>query len=159
MNELSKPTSFKTFSPSDQTSKVYKLTIINIIGVFLCTMLIKFLAPIIHLAGLSSYRKLIIVFARRPYFYFALYNMLFTKVPYFKYIFTTQNFGTPCSCDGKLDMWWDWRLRTAASTGLFFVPAWLWCGPWYEGIRLALTPNLSTRTLWQPPVLWQQRYL
>jgi hypothetical protein len=47
----------------------------------------------------------------------------------------------------------DWRLRTAASTGLLFIPGWcamctmVW---WY---RLGLTPNLSTRELWQPPVL------
>jgi hypothetical protein len=46
----------------------------------------------------------------------------------------------------------DWRLRTAASTGLLFIPGdcdvdhgwWYWLG---------LTPNLSTRALWQPPVL------
>jgi hypothetical protein len=37
---------------------------------------------------------------------------------------------------------WDWRLRTAASTGLLFIPGWLWCGPWYDGIDWGLTPNL-----------------
>jgi hypothetical protein len=49
-------------------------------------------------------------------------------------------------------MEWDWRLRTAASTGLSFIPGWLmramvwWC-------RLGLTSNLATRVLWQPPAL------
>jgi hypothetical protein len=31
-------------------------------------------------------------------------------------------------------MGWDLRLRSAASTGLFFNPGWLWCGPCYDGI-------------------------
>jgi hypothetical protein len=31
-------------------------------------------------------------------------------------------------------MGWDWRLRTAASTGLLFIPRWLRCGPWYDVI-------------------------
>jgi hypothetical protein len=47
-------------------------------------------------------------------------------------------------------MGWEWRLRTADSIGLLFIPGWLRCGPWY---RLGLTPNSSTRALWQPPVL------
>jgi hypothetical protein len=51
-------------------------------------------------------------------------------------------------------MGWDWRLRTAACTGLLFISGWLRCGPWYDGIyRLGLTHNLPTRALWQPPVL------
>jgi hypothetical protein len=32
-------------------------------------------------------------------------------------------------------MGWDWRLRTAASTGLLFIPGWLQCRPWYDGIN------------------------
>jgi hypothetical protein len=54
---------------------------------------------------------------------------------------------------GKLAMMgWDWRLRTAASTGLLFILGWfaMWTMVWYW---LRLTPNLSTRALWQPPVL------
>jgi hypothetical protein len=35
---------------------------------------------------------------------------------------------------GRLVIEWDWRLRTAAVTGLLFIPGWLWCGPWYDGI-------------------------
>jgi hypothetical protein len=50
----------------------------------------------------------------------------------------------------------DWRLRTAASTGLLFIPRWfamwtmMWRLWWYW---LRLTPNLSTGALCQPPVL------
>jgi hypothetical protein len=29
---------------------------------------------------------------------------------------------------------WDWSLTTAASTGLLFIPGWLRCGSWYDGI-------------------------
>jgi hypothetical protein len=47
----------------------------------------------------------------------------------------------------------DWRLRTAASYGPFVHPRVI-CdvdhGWWYQ---LGLSPNLSTRALWQPPVL------
>jgi hypothetical protein len=31
-------------------------------------------------------------------------------------------------------MGWDWRLKTAASTGLLFISGWLRCGPWYDDI-------------------------
>jgi hypothetical protein len=50
-------------------------------------------------------------------------------------------------------MGWDWRLRTAASTGLFFIPRVIamWTMVWWY--RLGITPNSSTRVLWQPPVL------
>jgi hypothetical protein len=45
---------------------------------------------------------------------------------------------------------WDWRLRTAASTGLFFISGWfaMWTMVWWYW--LWLTPNLCTRALWQP---------
>jgi hypothetical protein len=48
---------------------------------------------------------------------------------------------------------WLWRLRTAAFTGLLFIPGWsaMWTMVWRY--RLGLTPNLSTRALWQLPVL------
>jgi hypothetical protein len=48
---------------------------------------------------------------------------------------------------------WDWRLRTATSTGLLFIPGWsaMRATVWWCWLRL--TPNLSTRALWQPPVL------
>jgi hypothetical protein len=47
-------------------------------------------------------------------------------------------------------MGWDWRLRTAAITGLLFIPrvnvsGELWC--WW--CRLAITPDLSTKARWQ----------
>jgi hypothetical protein len=47
----------------------------------------------------------------------------------------------------------DWRLRTAASRGLLFIPGWftIWTMVWWY--RLGITPNLSTRALWQSPVL------
>jgi hypothetical protein len=50
-------------------------------------------------------------------------------------------------------MGWDWRLRTAASTGLLFILGWfaMWTMVWWY--RLRLTPNLSTRALWKPEVL------
>jgi hypothetical protein len=50
-------------------------------------------------------------------------------------------------------MGWEWRLRTAVSTGLLFIPgrfAMCTVVRWYW---LRLTPNLSTTVLWQPPVL------
>jgi hypothetical protein len=45
------------------------------------------------------------------------------------------------------------RLRTAASKSLFSIPRWfaIWIMVWWY--RLGLTPNSSTRALWQPPVL------
>jgi hypothetical protein len=50
---------------------------------------------------------------------------------------------------GRLVMMdWDWRLRTAASTGLLFM-MWTMIG-WYW---LRLIPNVSIRALWKPPVL------
>jgi hypothetical protein len=47
----------------------------------------------------------------------------------------------------------DWGLRTATSTDLLFIPRWyaMWTTVWWY--RLRLTPNLSTRALWLPPVL------
>jgi hypothetical protein len=51
-------------------------------------------------------------------------------------------------------MGWDWRLRTAACTGLLFIPARvivMWTMVWWY--RLGVTPNMSTRALWQPPVV------
>jgi hypothetical protein len=50
-------------------------------------------------------------------------------------------------------MGWDWRLRTAESTGLLFIPVWfaIWTMVWWHW--LWLTPNSPTRTLWQPEVL------
>jgi hypothetical protein len=50
-------------------------------------------------------------------------------------------------------MGWDWRLRTAASTGLLFILGWfaMWTMVWWY--RLRLTSNLSTRALWKPEVL------
>jgi hypothetical protein len=50
-------------------------------------------------------------------------------------------------------MGWDGRLRTAASTGLLFISWWftMWTMVWWYWLRP--TPNLSTRALWQPPVL------
>jgi hypothetical protein len=57
-------------------------------------------------------------------------------------------------------MGWDWRLRTAAITGLLFIPRvnvrgepWLW---WWWWCRLGITPDLSTRARWQS---YQQRHL
>jgi hypothetical protein len=55
--------------------------------------------------------------------------------------------------DGRLAMMgWDWRLRTAAPTGLLFIPGWfaMWTVVRYW---LRLTTNLSTTALWQPPRL------
>jgi hypothetical protein len=55
---------------------------------------------------------------------------------------------------GRLVMvWWNWRLRTAASTGLLFISGWfaMWTMVWWYWLRL--TPNVSTRALWQPSVL------
>jgi hypothetical protein len=54
-------------------------------------------------------------------------------------------------------MGWDWRLRTAAITGLLFIlrvnvngePWWWWC-------PLGITPDLFTRARWQS---CQQRHL
>jgi hypothetical protein len=48
---------------------------------------------------------------------------------------------------------WDWRLRTVACTSLMFIPGWyaMWTMVWWSWLRLS--PNLSTRALWQPPVL------
>jgi hypothetical protein len=50
-------------------------------------------------------------------------------------------------------MGWDWRHRTAASTGLLFIPGWyaMWTMVWWYW--RGLTPNLSTRALWHHPVL------
>jgi hypothetical protein len=52
---------------------------------------------------------------------------------------------------------WDWRLRTAAITGLLFIP---WVNvseePWWLRCRLGKAPDSSTRTLWQS---YHQRYL
>jgi hypothetical protein len=48
---------------------------------------------------------------------------------------------------------WDWRLRTAASNQPIAHPRLtaMWNIVWWY--RLGLTPNSSTRVLWQPPVL------
>jgi hypothetical protein len=50
-------------------------------------------------------------------------------------------------------MGWDWHLRTAASMDLLFFPRCfaMWTIVWWYWLRLS--PNLSTRALWQPPVL------
>jgi hypothetical protein len=67
-------------------------------------------------------------------------------------------------------MGWDWRLRTAASTGLLFIPGWSWCGPCmmvlaeansqfvYQRARAATSTvwqscQCQQRHVWQPPVL------
>jgi hypothetical protein len=55
---------------------------------------------------------------------------------------------------GKLAMTgWDWRLITAVSTCLLFIPGWfaMWTMVWWHWLKL--TPSLSTRALWQLPVL------
>jgi hypothetical protein len=48
-------------------------------------------------------------------------------------------------------MGWVWCLRTVVSTGLLFISGWfaIWTTAWWYWLRL--TPNLSTRALWQPP--------
>jgi hypothetical protein len=52
---------------------------------------------------------------------------------------------------------WDWRLRTAAITGLLFTPGWMWAlEPWWRWCRLGITPYSSTRALWKS---YQQRHL
>jgi hypothetical protein len=55
---------------------------------------------------------------------------------------------------------WDWRLRTAATTGLLFIPGWTsaWepCWRWWWWCRLGITPDWTTRALWQS---YQQRHL
>jgi hypothetical protein len=58
--------------------------------------------------------------------------------------------------DRLIVMGWDWRVRTAAITGLLFIHRvnvsggpWWWC-------RLGITPDLSTRARWQS---YQQRHL
>jgi hypothetical protein len=45
---------------------------------------------------------------------------------------------------------WDWCLRTAAITGLLFIPQvmWMWELQWWW-CWLGTTPDLSTRALWQ----------
>jgi hypothetical protein len=50
-------------------------------------------------------------------------------------------------------MGWDWRFRTAASTGLLLITGWftMWTMVWWHW--QTLTPSLSTTALWQPPVL------
>jgi hypothetical protein len=50
-------------------------------------------------------------------------------------------------------MEWDWHLRTAASTGLLFISGWfaMWTVVWWYRRRLSL--YMSTRALWQPPLL------
>jgi hypothetical protein len=63
-------------------------------------------------------------------------------------------FCLPIQYIGRLVMmWWNWRLRTAASTGLLFISWWfaMWTMVWWYWLRL--TPNVSTRALWQPSVL------
>jgi hypothetical protein len=55
---------------------------------------------------------------------------------------------------GRLAMMgWDWHLRTVASVGLLFIPGWfaMWTMVWWYWLRV--THNLSSRVLWQPPVL------
>jgi hypothetical protein len=59
-----------------------------------------------------------------------------------------------CRLIGRLAMMgWDWRLRTAPSTGLLFISGWfaMWNMVWWYWQML--TPNLSNRALWEPPVL------
>jgi hypothetical protein len=52
---------------------------------------------------------------------------------------------------------WDWHLRTAAITGLLFIPRVNVNGePWWWWCRLRITPDLSTKTRWQS---YQQRHL
>jgi hypothetical protein len=47
----------------------------------------------------------------------------------------------------------NWRLSSAASMDLLFISRWyeMWTMVWWYW--LGLTPNLSIRALWQPPVL------
>jgi hypothetical protein len=64
----------------------------------------------------------------------------------------------PVHVDWLIMVGWDWHLRTAAITGLLFIPRVI-CErgePWWWRCRLGITPNSSTRALWQS---YQQRHL
>jgi hypothetical protein len=59
--------------------------------------------------------------------------------------------------DWLIMMGWEWCLRTAAITGLLFIP---WVNvsgePWWWWCWLGITPDLSTRAWWQS---YQQKHL